>query len=170
MNFQEGNLRNDFSWIEDSFSPEPIGNMCVAGEDLKYLYPIPRIDFFGFGTGLEWKHYHMRRRTCLPEIVEPLASFGCHTREESEQYEAARAIFLKELRPELRHRFLVAFIVSSGNVSCSFFETAQKFAANGEFRFANLWKIVDPMQIAGYAEHRIQQEKERQAQLKKNDP
>lgn len=145
-------MHADFNWIEDNFSPWPIENMRVSGQDLRCLYPIPRVDFIGLATGMEWEHYRRQRRFSLPEIIVPLASLDCHTPEESEKYEAARNAWLKEIKPEIRHRFLVAFVFSSGHISCSWFEQLQKLAMDGEFRFAKLWEIVDPMQLPGFAE------------------
>jgi hypothetical protein len=157
-----GNVLDDFNWIEDYFSPFPAEKMRAAGHELEHLYPTPRIDFVGFGAGLEWQHYQQQRRACLPEIVEPLISVDCSSREESERYDALRAAWLKEMKPELQHRFLVAFFIAANFVASdsSLFEALKKLLADGTFRFANVWKIVDPMTIPGFAEDLIRRKNE----------
>jgi hypothetical protein len=136
------NVRDDFGWIEDYFSPWPADDMRVEGTDLKFLYPLPTIDFFGFSTGMQWKFYELYRPDRSPEIELPFVSSQCRTREASDQYDDSRAQWLKECQPTIRHRFLVAFFIASGfSPSESAFEEMRKLAEAGEFRFENLWTI-----------------------------
>jgi hypothetical protein len=152
---------DEFKWIEDYFSTVPVGQMRASGRDLQHLHPIPWIDYAGFATGVEWNDYEKLRRGRLPEIMEPLVSVDCDSREQSEKYEADRALVLQAMKPEIRHRFLVAFLMSSGLSpdSETLFEKLQKLAVDGDFRFANVWKLIDPMQIPGYADFLAQQKK-----------
>jgi hypothetical protein len=135
-------------WIEEWFGP--MKESVMDAECFLHLSPMLQIEFLAFFDGRAWRTYEQRRRASLPEVEEPSLSVG--SKEESDAYENWRASALRNLAPDARHKFLVMFAAASGLDFGSIFAELKKLAEGGEFIFRNIWKIIDPMQIGGYAE------------------
>ncbi|MFY9743975.1 MAG: hypothetical protein WA252_01695 [Candidatus Sulfotelmatobacter sp.] len=129
--------------IEEWLSP--MRSDVMEAENCLHFSPMLTIDFAAFVEGRGWRTYSQLRRARRGEDAEPAILPG--TKEQSDVYEAWRAEALRDLPEEARHRFLVGFAIASGLDSRSIFAELKRLAESGEFFFANIWRLVDPMQI-----------------------